>query len=399
MFGRVTRALLGTVLLFGSGLAGGIWVARSGRLEALAPHLPGLNTPNQTAQAPNNNTSGAITSGLEALQAVNRDPAPVAASLNFVADVAQEVGPAVVRINATRAVSPSARRFRRDIPPEARGTGSGFIISTDGVIITNAHVVDGSREVTVTLKDGRSFTGEVKGSDPITDIAVIQIQGDNLPTVPLGDSDLVQPGMWVVAIGNPLGLDNTVTAGIISATGRSASEVGVPDKRVSFLQTDAAINPGNSGGPLLDANGRVIGVNTAIIRGAQGLGFSIPINTARRIAEQLLRTGEVQHPYLGIQMITLTPALKDEINAEGTTSVTVEQGVVIAAVQPGSPAAQAGLRRGDVITQIGNQPITSADQVQQQVAAVNVGDTLTLTIERQGQRQTVPVRTGRLESR
>jgi S1-C subfamily serine protease len=205
--------------------------------------------------------------------------------------------------------------------------------------------------------------------------------------------------MWVVAIGNPLGLDNTVTAGIISATGRSASEVGVPDKRVSFLQTDAAINPGNSGGPLLDANGRVIGVNTAIIRGAQGLGFSIPINTARRIAEQLLRTGEVQHPYLGIQMITLTPALKDEINAEGTTSVTVEQGVVIAAVQPGSPAAQAGLRRGDVITQIGNQPITSADQVQQQVAAVNVGDTLTLTIERQGQRQTVPVRTGRLESR
>lgn len=399
MLGRVTRALLGTVLLFGSGLAGGIWVARSGRFEALAPHLPGLNTPNQTAQAPNNNTSGAITSGLEALQAVNRDPAPVATALSFVADVAQEVGPAVVRINATRAVSPSARRFRPYIPPEARGTGSGFIISTDGVIITNAHVVDGSREVTVTLKDGRSFTGEVKGSDPITDIAVIQIQGENLPTVPLGDSDLVQPGMWVVAIGNPLGLDNTVTAGIISATGRSASEVGVPDKRVSFLQTDAAINPGNSGGPLLDANGRVIGVNTAIIRGAQGLGFSIPINTARRIAEQLLRTGEVQHPYLGIQMITLTPALKDEINAEGTTSVTVEQGVVIAAVQPGSPAAQAGLRRGDVITQIGNQPITSADQVQQQVAAVNVGDTLTLTIERQGQRQTVPVRTGRLESR
>ncbi len=395
MFGRVTRALLGTVLLFGSGLAGGIWVVRSGRLEALTSHLPVLPPLNETAPAP----PGAVTSGLAALQAVSRDPIPVVASLNFVADVAQEVGPAVVRINATRAVSPSARRFRPDIPPEARGTGSGFIISTDGVIITNAHVVDGSREVTVTLKDGRSFTGEVKGSDPITDIAVIQIQGENLPTAPLGDSDLVQPGMWVVAIGNPLGLDNTVTAGIISATGRSASEVGVPDKRVSFLQTDAAINPGNSGGPLLDANGRVIGVNTAIIRGAQGLGFSIPINTARRIAEQLLRTGEVQHPYLGIQMITLTPALKDEINAEGTTSVTVDQGVVIAAVQPGSPAAQAGLRRGDVIIQIGNQPITSADQVQQQVAAVNVGDTLTLTIERQGQRQTVPVRTGRLESR
>ncbi|MEN9245255.1 MAG: trypsin-like peptidase domain-containing protein [Thermostichales cyanobacterium SRBZ-1_bins_19] len=380
---------MGTALLFGSGLAGGIWVARSGRLEAWTGQVPGLTL------VPQERT----TSGVQALQTVNRDPiAPT--GLNFVAEVAQQVGPAVVRINATRSLGPGARRLRPGVPPEARGTGSGFIISADGVIITNAHVVEGSDRVTVTLKDGRSFPGVVKGSDPITDIAVIQIEGHDLPTVQLGDSDQVQPGMWVVAIGNPLGLDNTVTAGIISATGRSSSEVGVPDKRVSFLQTDAAINPGNSGGPLLDANGRVIGVNTAIIRGAQGLGFSIPINTARRIAEQLLLHGEVQHPYLGIQMITLTPELKAEINSEGTLAIQSDQGVVIAAVQPGSPAAQAGLRRGDVITQIGEQTITTADQVQQAVAAVNVGDTLLLTIERQGTRQTVPVRTGRLaESR
>jgi len=387
MLARVTRALLGTALLFGSGLAGGIWVARSGKIETLTPPQ---STENLTLEEP---TQGS--SGLKALQTVHRDAVGFA-GLNFVADVAEEVGPAVVRINATRALNPAGRRFRPDRPQEARGTGSGFIISADGVVITNAHVVDGSDEVTVTLKGGRSFPGLVKGSDPVTDIAVIQIQGENLPTVSLGDSDQVQPGMWVVAIGNPLGLDNTVTAGIISATGRSASEVGVPDKRVSFLQTDAAINPGNSGGPLLDSSGRVIGVNTAIIRGAQGLGFSIPINTARRIAEQLLLYGEVQHPYLGIQMVTLTPALKDQINAEGSTTVTVEQGVVIAAVQAGSPAAQAGLQRGDVITQIGSQPITSADQVQQQVAAVNVGDTLTLTIERQGRSQSLSVRTGRL---
>ncbi|GAB4212493.1 MAG: HhoA/HhoB/HtrA family serine endopeptidase [Synechococcales cyanobacterium] len=370
---------MGTSLLFGSGVAGGVWLTRSGYGEQWLPSWPQATV----AQPP---TQDAASSGLTALQQVSRDPV----TTNFITDVASQVGPSVVRITTTR---PTTRRLTREAPA---GTGSGFIISADGVIITNAHVVEGSAEVTVTLKDGRSFPGVVKGTDPVTDVAVIKVDAQDLPTVALGDSDLVRPGDWAVAIGNPLGLDSTITAGIISAIGRSSTDVGVPDKRVSFLQTDAAINPGNSGGPLLDAQGRVIGVNTAIIRGAQGLGFSIPINTARRIAEQLLQNGEVQHAYLGIQMVTLTPTLREEINAEGSNQITVDQGVVIAGVQPGSPAAQAGLRVGDVITAIGTRSITEAAQVQEQVAAVAVGDPLDLSIHRQGREQPITVRTGSL---
>ncbi|MEN9222575.1 MAG: trypsin-like peptidase domain-containing protein, partial [Thermostichus sp. BF3_bins_97] len=218
-------------------------------------------------------------------------------SMNFIADVAQKVGPAVVRIDSERTVrtrgafpeeffsDPFFRDFfgqnMPSMPRQRRqqGTGSGFIISADGQIITNAHVVDGSDKVTVILKDTRSFDGEVLGSDPVTDVAVVKIKAENLPTVQLGRSETLEPGQWAIAIGNPLGLDNTVTAGIISALGRSSGEIRVPDKRVSFIQTDAAINPGNSGGPLLNAQGEVIGVNTAIIQGAQGLGFAIPIET------------------------------------------------------------------------------------------------------------------------
>src|SRR5919202_1353056 len=163
-----------------------------------------------------------------------------------------------------------------------RGTGSGFVIGGDGVILTNAHVVEGADTVNVTLKDGRSFQGQVLGADKVTDVAVVKIEANNVPVVAIGNSDKLLSGEWAIAIGNPLGLDNSVTAGIISATGRSSSDVGVPDKRIGFIQTDAAINPGNSGGPLLNASGEVIGMNTAIIQGAQGLGFAIPINTAKR---------------------------------------------------------------------------------------------------------------------
>ena len=225
---------------------------------------------------------------------------------NFIADAVKQVGPAVVRIDAARSVSgnigdpfqnPFFRRFFGDeeMPdPERieRGTGSGFILSTNGRLITNAHVVSGADTVSVTLKDGRTFEGKVLGSDPITDVAVIQISAEDLPTVTLGSSEDLVPGQWAIAIGNPLGLDNTVTAGIISAIGRSSSQVGIPDKRVRFIQTDAAINPGNSGGPLLDDKGRVIGINTAIRANAQGLGFAIPIETAARIADQLFADGD-----------------------------------------------------------------------------------------------------------
>jgi Do/DeqQ family serine protease len=333
---------------------------------------------------------------------------------NFVIQVVEKVGPAVVRINASRTVSrqvpdalnnnPLFREFFGSQFPNQpserveRGTGSGFIINSDGHILTNAHVVDGADRVNVTLKDGRSFEGKVMGTDPVTDVAVIKIESNNLPAVSLGNSEQLRPGEWAIAIGNPLGLDNTVTTGIISATGRSSSQVGVPDKRVEFIQTDAAINPGNSGGPLLNASGQVIGMNTAIIQGAQGLGFAIPINTAQRIAEQLVARGKVEHPFLGIQMVTLTPELKQNINSNPNAGLTVdeEQGVLIAKVLPNSPAAKSGLRAGDVIHKINGQSVTDASDVQKSVENSQVGSSLQLDVRRDQQDVSVTVQPGAL---
>lgn len=278
--------------------------------------------------------------------------------------------------------------------------GSGFITTADGQIITNAHVVAGADRVQVTLKDGRTFTGEVIGADSVTDIAVIKIDANNLPTVRLSDSEQIQPGEWAIAIGNPLGLDSTVTAGIISATGRSSREVGVPDKRVEFIQTDAAINPGNSGGPLLNLNGEVIGVNTAIIQGAQGLGFAIPINTVDRISAELIQNGRVEHAYLGIQMVTLSPQMKENINSNPNSPFTVEEteGVLIARVMQNSPAAQAGLRAGDVIVAVEGQPVQDGAAVQQAVEQSRVGQNLSMTLRREGREQTLNVRPGNMPS-
>lgn len=234
----------------------------------------------------------------------------------------------------------------------------------------------------------------------MTDIAVIKIDANNLPTVRLSDSEQIQPGEWAIAIGNPLGLDSTVTAGIISATGRSSREVGVPDKRVEFIQTDAAINPGNSGGPLLNLNGEVIGVNTAIIQGAQGLGFAIPINTVDRISAELIQNGRVEHAYLGIQMVTLSPQMKENINSNPNSPFTVEEteGVLIARVMQNSPAAQAGLRAGDVIVAVEGQPVQDGAAVQQAVEQSRVGQNLSMTLRREGREQTLNVRPGNMPS-
>lgn len=204
---------------------------------------------------------------------------------NFVATAVERTGPAVVRIDSSRTFqNPNSFSGSR----VARGTGSGFIFRRDGLILTNAHVVDGADRVTVTLKDGRRYPGRVLGEDRRMDVAVVEIQASNLPTVNMGNSDRLKPGEWAIAIGNPLGLDNTVTVGIISGTGRSSRDIGARGRNVNFIQTDAAINPGNSGGPLLNQRGQVIGINTAIIQGAQGLGFAIPINQAQQIANQLI---------------------------------------------------------------------------------------------------------------
>lgn len=330
---------------------------------------------------------------------------------NFITNVVDEVGPAVVRIDTSRTVKtqvpeafndPFFKRFfgsrLPDIPDEQirQGTGSGFITTADGYVITNAHVVDGADTVTVNLKDGRALEGQVVGKDPITDLAVVKVDADNLPTVNLGNSEQLQPGEWAIAIGNPLGLDNTVTTGIISATGRSSSQVGVPDKRVDFIQTDAAINPGNSGGPLLNARGEVIGVNTAIIQGAQGLGFAIPINQAQDIANQLIADGRVEHPYLGIQMVTLNPQVREQINNNPNSGLTVtaDQGVLIAQVVPNSPAARDGLRPGDVIMKVNDQPVSESQQVQDLVGNSKVEGKVILDLDRNGELRQITVRPG-----
>lgn len=333
-------------------------------------------------------------------------PIPSGDNVNFIALAVQKVGPAVVRINATRKVAnpisdalknPVFRRFfgedEEPIPQERieRGTGSGFILSPNGEILTNAHVVADTDTVQVTLKDGRTFEGKVVGVDTITDVAVVKIPAENLPQVKLGNSQNLIPGQWAIAIGNPLGLDNTVTIGIISATDRTSAQVGVPDKRVSFIQTDAAINPGNSGGPLLNAQGEVIGVNTAIRADAQGLGFAIPIETAARVANELFTEGKANHPFLGIEMADLSPARKGQINQEYQLKIQQDVGIVIKKVWEDSPAQQAGLLPGDLIEKINGKPVKIAAQVQKLVESSRVGDTLEIQINRNGKTQTFKV--------
>lgn len=325
-------------------------------------------------------------------------PGAIAVSPNYVSNVVNRVGNTVVRIDAVRKVAtnvpstfndpdPSLKQFfgspAPNIPREQtqKGMGSGFVVSSDGLILTNAHVVEGSDRVKVTLKDGQTYQGRVMGTDSLTDVAVIKIEADSLPAVTFADSDQLQPGESAIAIGNPLGLDNTVTNGIVSATARTSAQVGVADKRVSFIQTDAAINPGNSGGPLLNAQGEVIGINTAIMQNAQGLGFAIPGNAAKDIAEELIATGKVDHPFLGIQMAQITPELKQELKTQKNLQIDPD-GIVIVGVVPNSPADRAGIKSGDVIQAIDQQKITTIAQVQQAVAKINIGEKLNLGLMR-----------------
>ena len=346
---------------------------------------PPQNTVSQPLVSSNNNTS-------------NRPLTPTAADNNFVVDVVKKVEPAVVQINTSQVQrsqepdefgSPFFRQFRGAQPQErvSRGVGSGFVISPNGQILTNSHVVNKADRVTVSFSDGRTVEGKVVGEDPASDIAVVQVQGNNLPSVTLGSSAQVEPGQWAIAIGNPLGLQKTVTVGVISATSRSGSDIGVSDKRIDFLQTDAAINPGNSGGPLLNARGEVIGINTAIISGAQGLGFAIPMDTAQRIAQQLITTGKVERPYLGVQMVTLTPEIKERLrnNPNQRISITADRGIIIVRVARNSPADKAGIQPGDVIQAINNQPVNKAEELQQLLDKSGVGSQLQIQIQRGSQ--------------
>jgi S1-C subfamily serine protease len=343
---------------------------------------------------------------------------PISEGDSFVAAAVARTGAAVVRIDTETVVTrpvdplfddPFLRDFLGDfsqrlpLQQKIAGQGSGFIIDGSGIILTNAHVVSKTDKVTVTLKDGRSFNGQVRGTDEVTDLAVVKIdsRGESLPVAPLGDSSLVKVGDWAIAVGNPVGLDNTVTLGIISTIGRSAAAAGIPDKRIDFLQTDAAINPGNSGGPLLNAAGEVIGINTAIRADAMGIGFAIPINKAKTL-EQALAAGErVAHPYIGVQMIAITPDIARENNDNPNSALTIPEvaGVLVVKVLPNSPAQRAGLRAGDVIQSANGQPMTDGADLQALVESTGVNANLDLTLQRGERVLSLTVQTAQLESK
>ena len=341
-------------------------------------------------------------------------PAQITAD-SFVAAAVTRTGPAVVRIDTetvvTRQVDPFFDDpFFRDFfgqqlrpPREQRinGQGSGFIIDGDGIILTNAHVVNGADKVTVTLKDGRTFNGEVRGTDEITDLAVVRIkpQGNTLPVAPLGDSNSLKVGDWAIAVGNPVGLDNTVTLGIISTIGRSAAKAGIPDKRLDFIQTDAAINPGNSGGPLLNSQGEVIGINTAIRADAMGIGFAIPINKAKALTKILASGQKVPHPYIGVQMLNLTSEIARENNSNPNSPIIVAEvdGILVVQVVPNSPAERARLRRGDVIIAVNGQPVKDGTALQKIVEKAGIDANLRVKLYRGDRLLELTVKTAQLQ--
>ena len=317
---------------------------------------------------------------------------------SFVAAAVRRAGPAVVTIDTERTVvqpgatgglprglmnDPLFRQFfgmpQQQQPSQRteRGTGSGFIFQADGLLLTNAHVVEKSDRVTVGLQDGRRVQGTVVGLDRLTDIAVVRLNGPGpWPVAPLGDSNSLQVGEWAIAVGNPYGLDNTVTMGIISNLNRNAAKLGITDKRLDLIQTDAAINPGNSGGPLLNADGDVIGINTLVRTGpGAGLGFAIPINRARQIARQLVASGRVSHPVIGVGLAAVRPG-------DGTGAT---RGVRIASLVSGGPAQRAGLRQGDVVVTANGQSLQEPAQLVAAVERAGVGGSLELNVQRQGQ--------------
>jgi serine protease Do len=288
--------------------------------------------------------------------------------------------PAVVQINIT-SVSQNPFGFSSGTQ---EGLGSGFIITSDGYVLTNNHVVENATKITVVLKDGREFRGQVVGTDATSDVAVVKISGTNLPTVELGDSSTLTVGQKVIAIGNPYGLSQTVTTGVISALERNV-QASQTETLVGVVQTDAAINPGNSGGPLVDLSGRVVGMNTMIYQDAQGLGFSVSVNTVRKVYDAIIKNGKITWPALGIQGATLTTSIVDQYNLK------VSQGVYVVQITSGSGAEVAGLKAGDVITAIDDKPMTTIDGVLSYIRSKNVGDTVQVVADRNGTTKTFSV--------
>jgi serine protease Do len=359
------------------------------------PLVPGAALPSQTA--PSGEESPSAESAPPSAEA-----APVVALSRVFADVSAQVKDAVVNISTEQVWTPEGtpfdeffkRFFGGRIPEQRRrSVGSGVIISADGHILTNHHVVEGAEEIEVQLADGTSFEAKLLGSDPPTDLAVLDIESDDpLPVAPLGDSDRMVVGEWVLAIGNPFGVGQTVTAGIISATQRVIGQGPYDD----FIQTDAAINPGNSGGPLLNLSGEVIGINSNIVSrtgGNMGVGFAIPSNMAADVYDQIVKTGGVTRGWLGVSIQPLTPELAESFGLDKTT----KGALVSRLLGDDSPAAKAGLKPGDVIAEFAGQPIDSSNALSMAVAKVAPGKTVEVVYYRDGKRRTAHVTLGERE--
>jgi len=342
-----------------------------------------------------------------------RESAPAAAAplpalnpraLSF-SDAARKAIPSVVNISATRQVrrrnplleDPTFQRFfgdRFQMPPETQlSLGSGVIVSREGYILTNDHVVEGVTEIRVTLHDGRTVEGRIVGADPDTDLAVVRIPGGGLTPVTFGQSDQTRVGDVVLAIGDPFSVGQTVTMGIVSAVGR---EIDKASPFGSFIQTDAAINPGNSGGALVDVNGNLIGINTLIFSrsgGYQGIGFAIPVSLAKRVLEQIIETGSVTRGWFGVDVADITPELAESLGLRGT------RGAIVGAIERGSPAEKAGLRLGDIIVAINGRNTPDTSTALNAIAEVQPGKSIPVTVVRRNQEMSLEVLVGKRRPR
>ena len=318
---------------------------------------------------------------------------------NFVSNAVKNVAPAVVKIDTERLVE--RQQFDptlldpllRDLlgepgmaPDRERSQGSGVIINENGLVLTNAHVVERVDDVSVTLADGTICDGQVLGTDAITDLALVKIEDSSYSSfAPLGNSEDLEVGDWAIALGTPYGLEKTVTLGIVSTLHRDINSLGFSDKRLDLIQTDAAINPGNSGGPLINSNGEVIGINTLVRSGpGAGLGFAIPINLAKKVSDQLLKNGKVIHPYLGVQLISLNPKIAKEHNQDPNSLVQLPErnGALIQSVIPNSPAEKAGLRRGDLVIAAEDISIEEPKALLDEVEKAQIGKVFLLNVLR-----------------
>ncbi|SJZ67746.1 serine protease DegQ [Trichlorobacter thiogenes] len=335
----------------------------------------------------------------EAEAPVKDVPADILSTQRAFSQVSKKVTPIVVNISTI-----SRKKLVRplpDMPPlfeeffgggaarRDKSLGSGFIISRDGFIVTNQHVVRDAESIRVKLSNDKVYEARVVGGDPKTDIAVIKIDATDLPVAVLGDSDRIEVGQWAIAIGNPFGLERSMTVGIISATGRS--NVGI-ESIENFIQTDASINPGNSGGPLLNIHGEVVGINTAIVAAGQGIGFAIPTNMARPIIAQLVEKGKVTRAWLGV---SIKPVSDEEARSLGLSKPV---GALIAGVQGDGPAAKAGIRAGDIVLMLGSNEVRDPSHLQQLAAVTPIGAALPVVILRGGRKMTVTVKPGNADS-